>query len=370
MYKCGIYITLAVLILLIIALVSFCYLPDPFYYGDPLTILFFFLSFNIFMMCILTYIKKNIYYDFITSIMFYLCFIILFVLYCGRHFDYYDDEDPNETGSILDLELIDKYERFNRTYRAIPLENFEAQNKLVYKSVIVLDNSFIDDYFYKYYDEFAFRELIIDCDISEQNLFTILRCAPNCFQLSITDKCKSYILNSKKIYTREMELLSVFWNSRRLLINETCRSILESACLDCKNLKVLSFPNSVVEIGDDAFKYCINLKRITFNNYSRLRSIGSRAFMSTDIRNVRFPISLNKIGSQAFDGCRNLRKVFFPDGTEMMSLNFDIFPFNQISFEIPTSLELSFPNEDKLSNHNMKVSTVSSSRIIITFNAK
>lgn len=106
----------------------------------------------------------------------------------------------------------------------------------------------------------------------------------------------------------------------------------------CENLKEISFPNSLEEIGSCAFIDCSaieslyfgdNLKTIrssAFNNCSalkeidfndKLETIGDYAFRDcASLKNVSFPESLKKIEYGAFSGCKAMTEVNIPASVE------------------------------------------------------
>lgn len=74
------------------------------------------------------------------------------------------------------------------------------------------------------------------------------------------------------------------------------------------NLKEITFPSSLEEIGDCAFCSCYNLSDFTLPN--SLKTIGESAFICcSSIRTVEFPESLEEIKPGAFNGCNNLATV-------------------------------------------------------------
>lgn len=78
----------------------------------------------------------------------------------------------------------------------------------------------------------------------------------------------------------------------------------------------ITFPDSLLEIGDDAFSGCICLKNIYLPH--KLTGIGTRAFMGCDgISELVIPKSIEYIGDEAFAFCRNLKRVFLPTHFEI-----------------------------------------------------
>lgn len=78
-------------------------------------------------------------------------------------------------------------------------------------------------------------------------------------------------------------------------------------------LEYIKIPNSVKEIGENAFAYCF-LKEMTLP--SGIETIEGRAFWYTDLPSIILPASLKTIGDGAFSNCPYLTSVVIPDGLE------------------------------------------------------
>ena len=68
-------------------------------------------------------------------------------------------------------------------------------------------------------------------------------------------------------------------------------------------------PDSVIWIGESAFRNCRKLKDFRFS--SSLRIIGKAAFFGTALEKAVFPDSLCSIGAEAFYSCKGLREIQF-----------------------------------------------------------
>jgi hypothetical protein len=72
----------------------------------------------------------------------------------------------------------------------------------------------------------------------------------------------------------------------------------------------LAMHDTVEEIGDKAFEYCINLKTVVVSK--NLKRIGVNAFLGCkELNYLDLYPSLESIGEGAFHGCVNLKKVYF-----------------------------------------------------------
>lgn len=111
---------------------------------------------------------------------------------------------------------------------------------------------------------------------------------------------------------------------QKIIIPETVVEIGQNAFANCLNLEEISIPQSVKKIGNSAFYECENLHRVnlpknieiiegyTFGNcrnleYIRLpdnvKEILSNAFQNTGIKSIILPVNLKFIGHDPFVGC-------------------------------------------------------------------
>lgn len=79
-----------------------------------------------------------------------------------------------------------------------------------------------------------------------------------------------------------------------------------------KGIKTVVFPESLIEIEDDAFFGCENLGYISLPK--SLMKIGKRAFKCTGLEEVHLSASLKKVDEEAFMGCESLKKVTIEKG--------------------------------------------------------
>jgi hypothetical protein len=81
------------------------------------------------------------------------------------------------------------------------------------------------------------------------------------------------------------------------------REIAEKAFSGCEKLKSFTVPSSVETIGDRCFEYCSHMATITFEEISRLKRIGERAFFRCRLGSITIPASVEEIDGSAFVGC-------------------------------------------------------------------
>ncbi len=98
---------------------------------------------------------------------------------------------------------------------------------------------------------------------------------------------------------------------RRLVIPDGMPFV-SGAFSDMNKLESVVLPDSVVIIGERAFRECSNLKEIRFSK--NLRVIGEGAFeYCACLEEVILPEGLLEIGRDAFAGCKGLNRVELPD---------------------------------------------------------
>lgn len=87
--------------------------------------------------------------------------------------------------------------------------------------------------------------------------------------------------------------------------------IRRDAFKDCTELKSIVIPNTVTEIGFDAFSGS-SLESIIIGN--SVNRINARAFKGcTELRSIEIPSSVRYIGDKAFANCKKLSSITFPN---------------------------------------------------------
>ncbi len=80
------------------------------------------------------------------------------------------------------------------------------------------------------------------------------------------------------------------------------------AFYDCTGLTSITIPSSVTSIGNDAFSFCTGLTSVTIPN--SVTSIGEWAFYGcTSLTQITIPKSVTGIGNDAFCGCRSVTAI-------------------------------------------------------------
>ena len=90
-----------------------------------------------------------------------------------------------------------------------------------------------------------------------------------------------------------------------------------SGCVVPKDVTIVRFHPSVIDVEEDAFRNCKQLREVVFSD--GLQKIGYAAFYyctSLSIISLPLPSTLVEIGIAAFYKCYNLREVIFNDGLQ------------------------------------------------------
>ena len=97
------------------------------------------------------------------------------------------------------------------------------------------------------------------------------------------------------------------------------------AFYECKNLRSVTMPNSVMSIGDEAFYYCTSLTSVTIPN--SVTNIGDVAFCGCgNLTSVTIPDSVTSIGTSAFGYCGSLTNIFVEENNiNYKSLNGNLY---------------------------------------------
>ena len=96
---------------------------------------------------------------------------------------------------------------------------------------------------------------------------------------------------------------------REVIFNEGLQKIGQQAFCYCTSLSSITLPSTVTEIGHWAFMYCKQLIEVVFNE--GLQKIGPQAFYecSTSLSRITIPSTVTKVNRYAFAHCFKLREV-------------------------------------------------------------
>ena len=120
---------------------------------------------------------------------------------------------------------------------------------------------------------------------------------------------------------------------RFVILGDNLTTIGRGAFMD-STLKEAIIPNTVLKIGEEAFRNCVSLADVTLSINlteisvsmfrgdislvnieipSGIKSIGEYAFMNaTSLQNIILPAELEEIGGNAFTGCLNISSILLP----------------------------------------------------------
>ena len=94
-------------------------------------------------------------------------------------------------------------------------------------------------------------------------------------------------------------------------IPQNVKTIGNSAFEECRNLKNIEIPDNVITIGNSTFHYCTQLKSVKISN--NITIIGVYTFAGCySLTNVEIPSGVTEINYGAFEGCRGLESINIP----------------------------------------------------------
>ena len=82
------------------------------------------------------------------------------------------------------------------------------------------------------------------------------------------------------------------------------------------DIQEVTIPNTVTDIEYSAFYSCMNLTKVSFEDNSKLQSIGRDAFTGSRITSIVIPDSVTDIGIGAFANCKDLKKITLSNNIE------------------------------------------------------
>lgn len=108
-----------------------------------------------------------------------------------------------------------------------------------------------------------------------------------------------------------------YWNTKteEVVLPDTIEEIGMEAFAFCVNLKQIEFSNGLKIVDKGAFQGCKQLLKVTFQQ--GLVSIRDNAFKScTSLESVSLSQGVQNIGESVFEGCYQLMQIILPDGLE------------------------------------------------------
>lgn len=109
---------------------------------------------------------------------------------------------------------------------------------------------------------------------------------------------------------KRLLMASMNFNISDYKVRDGVLAICNSAFL-CKNIRCITLPDSLIEIGKSTFSGCSRLTSIKIPN--NVKSIGNNAFCECGgLTTIEIPNCVMTIGECAFAGCRNLTSIVIP----------------------------------------------------------
>ncbi len=116
-------------------------------------------------------------------------------------------------------------------------------------------------------------------------------------------------------------------------------SISDEAFTACGNLKSITIPEVITDIGNYTFSNS-GLREVIFGKNSELQSIGNYAFCSTPLASIKLPKSLIVIGGSSFSDCLSLSNVIFEENSNLRAIGSYAFAnsYSLTEISLPNSL--------------------------------
>lgn len=94
-------------------------------------------------------------------------------------------------------------------------------------------------------------------------------------------------------------------------------SKLKKLFLNCKNLKSVEIPSSVICLDDFCFLGCQNLEQISIPD--SVQSLGCYCFANcTSLKEIVLPDSIKSIGDGCFFNCKSLKSITIPPSVQFL----------------------------------------------------
>ncbi len=137
-------------------------------------------------------------------------------------------------------------------------------------------------------------------------------------EFSVSEENKNYSSVDGVLFNKDKTELVLYPCAKKdeeYTVPEGVTSIGEKAFRFASNLKKVVLPDSVTVIENQAFSFCENLGEISLG--SGVKKIENSAFLRCDsLKEITLPEGLEKIEGSAFGGCGGLSQIFIPRGVK------------------------------------------------------
>ena len=135
------------------------------------------------------------------------------------------------------------------------------------------------------------------------------------------DGTTSYIIMEDKDWYAEMWYY-LLYQVNGVSMSEGITSIGEALFYDMQTLSEVTIPSTITEIRARAFENCRKLKMIHFAANSQLQTIGNWAFYNChNLRSLTLPEGVTNVGDAAFYGCNYLTEITLPSTMKKVADN-------------------------------------------------
>lgn len=139
----------------------------------------------------------------------------------------------------------------------------------------------------------------------------------NLKSISVSTNNNYFTSNNNILYDKnKTKLILAAQNCNSIEIPTTVTEICNAAFYGCSMTKI-SIPNTIISIGEEAFRDCNLLESITLPNL--LTEIKSYTFYGcSTIKKITIPDKVKTINSSAFSNCKSLTEVILPNNLEII----------------------------------------------------
>ncbi len=130
--------------------------------------------------------------------------------------------------------------------------------------------------------------------------------------------------------------------------NSRIETIGEYAFNHCKGLEIVNLPDSITRLPDGVFSHCYSLKTIKLPD--GMMELGDVVFSGSALEHLVLPSGIKNIGHSVFRGCANLRSIKMPDKLENLGMSTFEDCHVLVKAEFPESIKLQYLPEDTFFN--------------------